>query len=227
MARWGMVIDLAKCTGCQACVVACQTENNIPCVSPEEAKRGRTMAWINILPELEGEYPRVTMRQTPLPCVHCEHAPCTVVCPVSATGVGPEGIVRQTYARCIGCRYCTAACPYTRRVFNWSKPEFQGDFSESLSPDVSVRPKGVVEKCTFCHHRLIKAREQVWAEEQNLNEGEYLPACVEVCPANAMYFGDLNDPASTVSELARSPRAYHLLEELGTEPKVTYLSRGE
>ncbi len=146
---------------------------------------------------------------------------------IAATGVGPVGIVRQTYARCIGCRYCTAACPYTRRVFNWSKPEFQGDFSESLSPDVSVRPKGVVEKCTFCHHRLIKAREQARAEERNLNEGEYLPACVEVCPANAMYFGDLNDPASTVSELARSPRAYHLLEELGTEPKVTYLSRGE
>jgi Fe-S-cluster-containing dehydrogenase component len=158
-----MVIDLAKCTACQACVVACESENNVPCVSPGEAGRGRILSWIKILPELEGEYPRLSMRMMPLPCVHCDRPPCIEVCPVSATGIGPEGIVRQTFARCIGCRYCTTACPYTRRMFNFYAPEFPGDFREALNPDVSLRPKGVVEKCTLCHHRLIKAREEARA----------------------------------------------------------------
>jgi len=227
MPRWGMVIDLAKCTACQACVVACQTENNIPCVSPEEAAKDRILSWINLLPEVEGEYPRLSMRLMPLPCVHCDKPPCIVVCPVGATGISPEGIVRQTFARCIGCRYCTTACPYTRRVFNWYTPEFAGDFAEALNPDVSVRPKGVVEKCTLCHHRLLKAREQARAAGRPVAEGEYVPACAEVCPAGAIYFGDLEDPNSKVTELMRGPRAFHVLEELGTKPKVNYLSEGE
>ncbi len=227
MPRWGMVIDLGKCTGCQACVVACQSENNVPCVPPEEADRGRIISWISLLPEIEGEYPRLTMRLLPLPCVHCDSPPCILVCPVHATSLTPEGIVRQTYARCIGCRYCTNACPYTRRMFNWYKPAFPGDFAQALNPDVSVRPKGVVEKCTLCHHRLLKAREEARAANRPLAEGDYLPACVEVCPAGAMYFGDLEDPNSSVAELVRSPRAFHLLEELGTRPKITYLAEGE
>jgi len=222
-----MVIDLAKCTGCQACVVACQSENNIPCVPPEEAQRARILSWIGVLPEPEGEYPRLTMRLIPLPCLHCDNPPCIRVCPVRATGLSPDGIVRQTFARCIGCRYCTTACPYTRRVFNWYKPQFAGDFAQALNPDVSVRPKGVVEKCTLCHHRLLKAREEARAAKRPVTEADYMPACVEICPAGAMYFGDLEDPNSGVSQLARSPRAFRLMEELGTKPKVIHLAEGE
>lgn len=227
MPRWGMVIDLAKCTACQACVVACQTENNVPCVPPDQAARGRIMSWISVLPQPEGEYPRLGMRPTPLPCVHCDNPPCIRVCPVQATAINPEGTVRQIFARCIGCRYCTNACPYTRRMFNWYKAEWPGEFREALNPDVSVRPKGVVEKCTLCHHRLQKARDEARAANRELAEGEYVPACVEVCPTGAMYFGDLEDPNSTVSTLARNRSAFRPLEELGTHPKVIYLAQGE
>ena len=227
MPRWGMTIDLAKCTACQACIVACEEENNIACVSPEEAQRDRILSWIKILPDVEGEYPRVNMRLMPMPCLHCDAPPCILVCPVRATGIDPEGVVRQTFARCIGCRYCTTACPYTRRVFNWHTPEFAGDFREALNPDVSVRPKGVVEKCTLCHHRLLKAREAARAANRPLAEGDYLPACAEVCPAGAMTFGDLEDPNSAVSEQARSPRMFRLLDELGTKTKIMYLAEGE
>ncbi len=227
MARWGMVIDLAKCTACQACTVACQTENNVACVPPEEAARGRILSWISVLPEPEGEYARMSMRLMPVPCVHCGNPPCIRVCPVKATAINPEGIVRQIFPRCIGCRYCTNACPYTRRMFNWYKPEFPGELAQALNPDVSVRPKGVVEKCTLCHHRLQKAKDEARAANRPLAEGDYVPACVEVCPAGAMYFGDLDDPESTVSTLARTNRAFRLLEELGTRPKVVYLAEGE
>lgn len=227
MARWGMVIDLAKCSACQACVVACQSENNVGFVSPEEAQRARPLTWINLLPEMKGEYPRLAMRVMPVPCVHCDDPPCIKVCPVGATGISPEGIVRQIYPRCIGCRYCTNACPYTRRMFNWLAPEFPGEFQQALNPDVSVRPKGVVEKCTLCHHRLLKAREDARAAKRPMEDGDYVPACVEVCPSEAMSFGDLDDPASKVSQTAHSSRAFSLLEELGTHPKVTYLAEGE
>ncbi len=227
MARWGMVIDLAKCTACQACTVACQTENNVACVPPEEAARGRILSWISVLPEPDGEYARMSMRLMPVPCVHCDNPPCIRVCPVKATAINPEGIVRQIFPRCIGCRYCTNACPYTRRMFNWYKPEFPGELAQALNPDVSVRPKGVVEKCTLCHHRLQKAKDEARAANRQLAEGDYVPACVEVCPAGAMYFGDLDDPESTVSTLARTNRAFRLLEELGTRPKVIYLAEGE
>jgi molybdopterin-containing oxidoreductase family iron-sulfur binding subunit len=222
-----MIIDLAKCTACQACVVACESENNVPCVPPEEAARDRIQSWIRLLPEPEGAYPRLTMRLMPMPCLHCDQPPCILVCPVGATGIDPEGVVRQTFARCIGCRYCTTACPYTSRMFNWYAPRFDGDFREALNPDVSVRPKGVVEKCTLCHHRLLKAREEARAENRPVGEGEYMPACVEICPAGAMYFGDLEESSSTVNELERSPRAFRLLEELGSKPKVIYLAEGE
>jgi len=227
MPRWGMVIDLDKCTACQACVVACQTENNVAFTGPEEGEKGRGIFWMKVIPIPEGQFPRGKVRFIPLPCLHCDNPPCVKVCPVDATNITPDGIVRQIFARCIGCRYCTTACPYTRRYFNWYEPEWPEQMSQALNPDVSVRPKGVVEKCTLCHHRLQKARAKALAEQRPLAPGEYVPACVECCPARAMVFGDLDDPNSEVAQLARSPRAFRLMEELGTQPKVIYLAEGE
>lgn len=225
MPRWGMVIDLDKCTACQACVVACQEENNVPFIEEGEFRRRRDISWMKIVRETEGHFPSVKMRFIPRPCMQCDNPPCTRVCPVHATYLNPEGIVAQVYARCIGCRFCMAGCPYTVKYFNWF--DYHARMPEGLrraaNPDVSIRPRGVVEKCVFCHHRLIKARDKAAVENRELRSEDYVPACVEICPARAMYFGDLNDPESTVANLAESPRAFRLLEELGTKPKVIYL----
>lgn len=227
MNRWGMVIDLDKCTACQACSVACKVENNIPSPSSEDALKNRTISWMKLI-ALRGEgSEEEDVTFVPLPCMHCDNPPCVKVCPVDATNISPEGLVRQIYPRCIGCRYCTNACPYTVRYFNWSTPEWPGEARAYLNPDVSIRPKGVVEKCTFCHHRLQQAKENARAEGRELKPGDYVPACVEICPAEAMFFGDLDDPQSQVAQLAASPRAFRLQEELGTEPKVIYLREGE
>ena len=221
-----MVIDLDKCTACQACVVACQEENNVPFVEEKEFRKSRSISWMKIIRETTGTYPNVKIRYIPRPCMHCDNPPCTRVCPVHATYLNPEGIVAQVYARCIGCRFCVAGCPYTVKYFNWydyhsRMPEItrRGD-----NPDVSTRPKGVVEKCTFCHHRLAKVKDRAAVEGRGIREGEYITACAESCPAKAIYFGDLSDPDSQVSRLARAPRAFRLLAELGTKPKVIYLA---
>lgn len=226
MPKWGMVIDLDKCTACGACVVACQAENNVPPPDSEDRKKGKSIQWMDILPFVEGEYPFVKMRLLPRPCMHCENPPCIKVCPVRATYINQEGLVGQIYYRCIGCRYCTTACPYTVRYFNWKEPHWPGKMRNSLNPDVSVRTKGVVEKCSFCHHRLLKAREKAKMEKRKLREEDYIPACVQTCPSGAMHFGDLEDRESKVSSLARSLRAFKLMEDLGTEPKVIYLAEG-
>ncbi len=227
MARWGMVIDLDKCTACQACIIACQAENNISFAGPREARIHRTIHWMELIQYTEGEYPNIKVRLIPRPCMQCDKPPCTKVCPVRATMMSEEGIVAQIYPRCIGCRYCTTACPYTVRYFNWYSPRWPKEMKNYLNPDVSVRYKGVVEKCTFCSHRLQKARDKARAEGRELLPGDYIPACVQTCPSGAMYFGDLDDPDSAVSKLIISPRAFRLLEDLGTEPKVYYLSEGE
>ncbi len=225
MHRWGMVIDLAKCTGCQACVIACQAENNVPPSNPEQAELGRSIHWMEILTFTEHEYPNVKIRFMPRPCMHCDNPPCTKVCPVKATYYSKEeGIVGQTDLRCIGCRYCTTACPYTLKSFNWYKPHWPAEMKNYLNPDVDVRPRGVVEKCTFCGHRLVKVRENAKLEGREFNPDEYIPACVQACPSGVLYFGDLADPNSKVSELSKSIRAFRLMEELGTKPKVIYLS---
>jgi molybdopterin-containing oxidoreductase family iron-sulfur binding subunit len=220
MALWGMVIDLDRCTGCQACVMACKAENNVPAVGAREAARGRTISWMHVLTEESEERTRFL----PRPCLQCDDPPCIKVCPVYATYRNPEGIIAQIYARCIGCRFCMAACPYNAKYFNWLSYQRE---APGQNPDVSLRPKGVVEKCTFCHHRLQKARERALAERRDLAPGEYVPACSETCPTRAIAFGDLSDPASEVARLARSPRAFRLGEELGTKPKVMYLSETE
>ena len=156
--------------------------------------------------------------------MQCDEPPCIKVCPVRATYKTEVGIVAQIYPQCIGCRYCMANCPYTVKVFNWYKTEQPKEVEKCDNPDVSVRPKGVVEKCTFCIHRLQIAEEKAKAEHRKLQEGDYVPACVEVCPAKAIYFGDLDDTNSDVSKASHDYRAFGLLEELGTVPKVRYLN---
>ena len=227
MAKWGMVIDLNKCTGCAECVAACKVENNVAIVGSEESQNGRTMMWMDMMTHHEGEYPHVKIRYLPRPCFQCDNPPCTKVCPVRATYLNEEGIVTQIFPQCIGCRYCMAACPYTVKSFNWYQPIWPKEMAAALNPDVSVRPAGVVEKCTFCVHRLQHAKEQARSENRELQEIDYQPACVESCPTDAISFGDLSNPTSQVSILKRSPRAFQLLEELGTEPKVYYLSEIE
>lgn len=226
MPRWGMAIDLDRCTGCQACVIACKQENNVPFSTPATAEKGRQISWLYIQTEVEGEYPNVKVRFRPMLCQHCDRPPCIFVCPTRATYLTPEGIVAQIYPRCIGCRYCANACPYTVKFFNWNSPSWPRQLQASLNGDVSVRPKGVIEKCTFCSHRRTKAKEAAEAEGRAMRDEDYQPACVQACPAGAMVFGDLDNPASQVAEWARSPRAERLMEDLGTKPKVIYLKEG-
>jgi molybdopterin-containing oxidoreductase family iron-sulfur binding subunit len=220
-----MVIDLDRCTACQACVVACQTENNIPLADHADSECGRGIAWIRLASFPDGEHgTRPALRLIPVPCMHCEHPPCVKVCPTRATQTGSEGLVGQIYARCIGCRYCANACPYTVKYFNWRRPSYPESVLPGLNPDVSVRPVGVIEKCTFCNHRLQTARDAARAEKRPLREGEYVPACAESCPTGAIVFGDLDDPGQRVARLSRDPRAFRLEEGLGTQPKVYYLA---
>ena len=224
MAKWGMVIDLNKCTGCSACVSACRLENNIANFGPEEAPRGRGVYWMDIIEEIEGEYPDVKVNYIPRPCFHCENPPCTKVCPVRATYKNEEGLVTQIYHRCIGCRYCMVACPYTVKSFNWFEPERLPDYQKFRNPDVSLRMKGVVEKCSFCSHRLQNARDQADFESRPLKEEDYQPACADSCPTKAITFGDFENEDHEVTKQKESNRAFKLHANLGTEPKVIYLS---
>lgn len=225
MPNWGMVIDLDRCTGCEACVIACQAENNLPTVGEEQAAKGRAFRWIRVERYWEGEYPNIKARFTPILCQHCEEAPCEPVCPVYATYHNSEGLNAQVYNRCIGVRYCANNCPYNVRFFNWFDPNWDAPLEQQLNPDVSVRSKGIMEKCTFCVQRIRSAKEKAKDEGRPLQDGEIQPACVQACPAQAMFFGDLDDPNSQVAQLSRSHRAFRLMEELGTKPKVIYLQR--
>lgn len=225
--RWGMVIDLDRCTGCQACVIACHAENNVPVVGEKEAAYGRWAHWIHIERYWEGEYPNVKARFMPVLCQQCTKAPCEPVCPVYATYHSEEGLNAQIYNRCIGTRFCGSACPYKVRIYNWFDPQFVAPLTEQLNPDVTVRTRGIMEKCTFCVQRIRRGEEEAAAENRNLSDGEIQPACVQTCPPEAIVFGDLNDPESQVSQLARSQRSFRLLDQLGTDPAVIYLKGGE
>jgi Fe-S-cluster-containing dehydrogenase component len=215
--RWGMVIDLDRCTGCEACVAACHAENNIATVGAEQAAMGRTMHWIHVERYWEGEFPNVRAGFQPILCQQCDAAPCEPVCPTYASYHNPDGLNAQVYNRCIGTRYCANACPYTVRYFNWFNPVWDKPLNFQFNPDVSLREAGVMEKCTFWI--------QTKAENRELKDGEVKPACVQSCPPTAMVFGDLDDPTSQVSRLARSLAATTLLAEVGTLPKVIYLKR--
>ena len=223
--RWGMVIDLDRCTGCEACVVACHAENNIRISGEEEAAQGRAINWIRIERYWEGEYPHVSAKFMPVLCQHCGNAPCEPVCPVYASYHTPDGLNAQVYNRCIGVRYCGNNCPYIARQFNWFDPQWDPPLHEQLNPDVSVRQNGIMEKCTFCVQRIRKAKEHAESEGRRIRDGEVIPACVQSCPTSALVFGDRNDPDSQVSSMARNDRGFRLLESLGTDPAITYLKR--
>ncbi len=223
--KWGMVVDLDRCTGCEACVVACRAENNIPTVGADEAARGRAIHWIRVERYWEGEFPDARLKFMPVLCQHCDAAPCEPVCPTYASYHNAEGLNAQVYNRCIGTRYCANACPYNVRFFNFFNPIWERPLHLQLNPDVSVREVGVMEKCTFCVQRIKAAEILARVENRELKDGEFNPACVQSCPTSALVFGDLNDPTSKVFRLARSNRGTKLLGELGTLPKVTYLER--
>jgi molybdopterin-containing oxidoreductase family iron-sulfur binding subunit len=223
--RWAMAIDLDRCTGCQACVVACYAENNVPVNGPEAAQKGRNQAWLRIQRNLSSG-PATRIEFLPSLCQHCDRAPCEPVCPVYATYHTSEGLNAMVYNRCIGTRYCSNNCPYDARVFNWRDPIFEAPLQLQLNPDVTVRSKGVMEKCTFCVQRIRFAENEAKSERRSVLDGEVVPACAQTCPAQAITFGDLEDPASRINRVKQDQRAYRLLEELATGPAVTYLARG-
>jgi menaquinone reductase, iron-sulfur cluster-binding subunit len=223
---YGMVIDLDKCTGCGACAIACMAENNVA-FRDDETDKLRTTTWMRLYRLNNGQpFPRTKVVYLPRPCMHCQHhTPCVSVCPVTATKIDEKGVVSQIYPRCIGCRYCMAACPYHVRYFSWWDPVFPKGMEDYLNPDVSVAMRGVVSKCTFCNHRYQRAKDKAFMEErQDLKDGEYITACAEACPTKAIIFGNLKDPQSQVSKLSKNPLAFRLLEKLGSQPKVYYLT---
>ncbi len=226
--KWGIVIDQDLCTGCQACVAACAMENNLPFVGEEDAGYGRTMHWIRIERFWEGKYPDVRMTPfQPTMCQQCGSAPCEPVCPAFATVHSKaEQLNLQVYNRCVGTRYCANNCPYQVRSFNWRDYERPAPLDNQLNPDVTVRRRGVMEKCTFCLQRIHRAQDQAKAEDREVQDGEFAPACAQACPAEAITFGRLDDPHSLVSQLARKRNGVRLFEELGTQPRVTYLKGG-
>ena len=258
-----MVVDLDRCTGCQACVVACQAENNIPINTKDYFQQRRAYEWIRIERYWEGEFPNVKAKFIPILCQHCENAPCEPVCPVFATYHNDEGMNVQVYNRCIGTRYCSVNCPYTVRFFSFWEPKWPKRFRNQLNPDVTVRTRGIMEQCTFCVQRVRRGEvqverrglepltgERIPVANRKLNyrqmkEGNFLPACVQACPTNALNFADQYDPTGPVKvhfdeanehietrehggHVDEShTRVYRLFEEIGTKPNVIYLKKVE
>lgn len=253
--KWGMVIDIDKCIGCQACVVACQSENNVFLNDEDSFHERRAREWIRIeryweVPDRYRDNPEdapfheVKARFIPILCQHCENAPCEPVCPVFATYHNDQGLNVQVYNRCVGTRYCANNCPYQVRFFNFWEPDWPQRLRNSLNPDVSLRSRGIMEKCSFCVQRINRAERKIEGQDggeisdKGLAEGNFQPACVQACPTETIIFGDFEDPNSKLREYVdidpttgvrdltkKTDRAYRLLENLGTEPNVIYLKK--
>ena len=228
--RYGMTIDVDRCTGCGACMVACAVENNVS-PTPAEAGDRKGITPIRVFKVANGaDFPDHRAVFVPVLCQQCgEHTPCVSVCPQQAVDVDPAtGVVGQMPQRCLGCRYCMAACPYHARYYNWWDPAWPAGMEKTLNPDVAPRMRGVVEKCNFCHGRYHAAKTRAAAAgKQEIDMAEYVPACVEACPAGAIHFGDLNDAATEVAHESHEPSSFRLLEKLGTDPKIYYRSKRE
>jgi Fe-S-cluster-containing dehydrogenase component len=229
--RWAMAIDLDKCTGCSACVTACQAENNVPWVGEQAVAMGRDMNWIRLERYFEtvdaSHAGPVDVRHLPMLCQHCGNAPCEPVCPVFAAYHTPEGLNGQVYNRCVGTRYCANNCPYKVRVFNWfTYTDVPEPMNWQYNPDVTVRENGVMEKCSFCVQRIRETQNRAVLEGRNVGSDEVVPACQQTCPAEAIVFGNIRDPESRVAQVSADQRTYRVLNELlNTQPAVSYLKK--
>ena len=224
--RWAMAVDLARCVGCGACVAACYAENNVGVVGKEWVAQGREMSWLRIERYYQWDSPHTPALFLPMLCQHCDAAPCEAVCPTFAASHTEEGLNAQVYNRCVGTRYCSNNCPYKARRFNWRNYDWPDELTWQLNPDVTVRCRGVMEKCTLCVQRIREAEAAAKKEARPLRDGEITPACAQTCPAGVFVFGDLMDPDSRLSRLVRSDsRRFQVLPQLNTKPAIIYLQR--